>query len=700
MKILKHDFEKTSVWYLVDDEKQVSMFLIPKDMEDKVSNAWDEENGGFDARADYVHQWNIGKLVHLSLSHQPKTSGTLKFSRRLADLKYVNQEVKKDAYSISIITELVSEEGYSVIHRVRKYDGYNAFMVDCEFVNNLDREFTIDMITSVSLDNLSPFQKDDAPYKYALHRFRGGWSLEGKHISDDIEELSLEKSYSGGFITSEKFGSLGTYPVEKFFPVAVFEDKEYNVFWAIQLEHNASWQMELTRYQDTFSFSAGLADANYGLWSKKVAPKESFKTPVAYIGTSSESLEEACQNTVALGNIACDKYGEVGLPVCYNEFCTTWGEPTQEKILKYAYTLKGKNIRYVVIDAGWSVGCYGGQGGNGEWEINTEIFPDMKKMCEEIRSMGMIPGIWFEFEVTTDGAEHYKDKYDDMHLTRNSYVINIGGWRSYWDFRKPEVIEYLTEKVIGLLKDNGFGYIKVDYNANAGLGCDGAESLGEGIRQNQAAVLEFFKKIKREIPDIIIENCASGGHRLEPEMLGASAIASFSDAHEADEIPYIAANLHNLILPRQSLIWAVVHDNDTLKRIKYSMAATFLGRICLSGDVDKLSQEQWEVIDNALEFYNSCEDIIKYGITKVYGNRGRNMRYTSGTQAVFRKNDKEALLVVHAFKDPSETIQIELDSDMKISAEFYNDRVSLSGRTLIINKLDENSALAVKLERI
>ena len=30
---------------------------------------------------------------------------------------------------------------------------------------------TIDMITSVSLDNISPFQKDDAPGKYRLHRY-------------------------------------------------------------------------------------------------------------------------------------------------------------------------------------------------------------------------------------------------------------------------------------------------------------------------------------------------------------------------------------------------------------------------------------------------------------------------------------------------------------------------------------------------
>ena len=54
-------------------------------------------------------------------------------------------------------------------------------------------------------------------------------------------------------------------------------------------------------------------------------------------------------------------------------------------------------------------------------------------------------------------------------------------------------------------------------------------------------------KMKEDIPGLIVENCASGGNRLEPSMQNITDLASFSDAHEAIEIPCIAANLHNLI---------------------------------------------------------------------------------------------------------------------------------------------------------
>lgn len=523
MKINKYDFGKTHIWYLIDDKGKVSMLLIPENKVKDVAYAWDKPNGEFDARGRYTHQWGMGNLVHLQLSHHSRDINTMKFSESTKALKFASQDVEKSDNITKVITILRADEGYSVKHTLIKREKYNAFEVFCEFTNESENTYTLEFITAFSMDNLSPFIEDDGPDAYSLHRFYGGWSLEGKHKEDTLESLSLEKSYYHVITKSEKFGSLGSYPVGRYFPMAVVEDKKNNVFWAAQIAHNATWQMEYTRYSDNLSLSGSNGDCEFGAWYKNIAPDESYKTPSAYIGAVDTDLFEACQSVVSIGKEARQNYGEKGLPVCFNEFCTSWGEPTQDKMIAYANALKDRNIKYVVIDAGWSKGCYGGQRGNGDWIINEDIFPDMKKMSDQIRSMGMIPGIWFEFEATTEGADVFKSEYDNLHLKRNGVVINNGKWRTFWDFRKPEVVEYISNKVIGLLKECGFGYIKVDYNSNIGLGCDGCESLGEGLRQHTQAVYNFFKKMKEEIPDLIIENCASGGHRLEPKMLGASA---------------------------------------------------------------------------------------------------------------------------------------------------------------------------------
>ena len=56
--------------------------------------------------------------------------------------------------------------------------------------------------------------------------------------------------------------------------------------------------------------------------------------------------------------------------------------------------------------------------------------------------------------------------------------------------------EDLTKKVIGQLKAYGFEYMKMDYNDTIGIGCDGAESLGESLRQNMEASMNFIDKVK------------------------------------------------------------------------------------------------------------------------------------------------------------------------------------------------------------
>lgn len=250
-----------------------------------------------------------------------------------------------------------------------------------------------------------------------------------------------------------------------------------------------------------------------------------------------------------------------------------------------------------------------------------------------------------------------------------------------------------------MLKDNGFGYIKVDYNANIGNDVDGDCAGAENLRQHLAAVREFFVKMKNEIPDLVIENCSAGGHRLEPSMLAVSSVSSFSDAHESVEIPYIAANLHRLMLPEHSLIWAVLRSDDNEQRLVYSLAATYLGVPCISGDVDKLNAEQRAVLKRGCDFYAKLTDVLKNGDTKIYGNRSVSYRHPTGTQTVVRKSKTQALVICHAFNDTADTFEIELGAEFKLCDGFYAYNIELCGTMLIINKMKELSAAAVLLEK-
>lgn len=209
----------------------------------------------------------------------------------------------------------------------------------------------------------------------------------------------------------------------------------------------------------------------------------------------------------------------------------------------------------------------------------------------------------------------------------------------------PWVQNYLDQRVIGLLRDNGFGYLKIDYNDNIGVGCDGCESPDEGLRSRMEGTQSFFRRMKQQLPELVIENCSSGGHRLEPSMMELVSQASFSDAHECLSVPILAANLHRVIQPRQSQIWAVLRANASLDGLRYRLASTFLGRMCLSGEIFDLSPEQWQQALDAIAFYNQVKPIIRDGFTCSRHCDTRSYQHPTGWQAVLRTPGDEALLV-------------------------------------------------------
>jgi alpha-galactosidase len=313
-----------------------------------------------------------------------------------------------------------------------------------------------------------------------------------------------------------------------------------------------------------------------------------------------------------------------------------------------------------VIDDGWAERPSDGVQQNGDWIVNRRAFPQgLRATTDAIRQRGLIPGIWFEFEVINAGARAWNETTHQLH--RDGVPLQIGN-RRFWDFRDPWVHAYLEERVIGLLRENDFGYLKVDYNDTLGIGCDGAESLGEGLRQHLEGVQRFFRRLREVLPDLVIENCASGGHRAEPSMMALTAMTSFSDAHETSDVPVIAANLNRLILARQSQIWAVLRKDDPLQRISYSLAATFLGRMCLSGDVHALAPEAWRLVLAGVALYQELAPVIAHARFHRYGKFGPSYQHLTGWQAVVVEsmNDERAFVVWHVFAAPPEEIRIPL----------------------------------------
>ncbi len=532
-----------------------------------------------------------------------------------------------------------TDDGITLTSRTFRSPYSDAFEVHTDIINGSDDTVTMEMMTSF----LFPDIKADR-----VHRILSFWSAEGRLLTTDLTEINMEHSWNQMAYRVEKFGNVGSMPVRKYFPFVALEDTENHSFFAVQLYSPASWQIELIVRTDAgVTVAGGIADRDFGQWTKSLSPGERIEAPMA-VAAIGDSLEDVCDKLVKAQRPDISPVDD-HMGITFNEYCTTWGNPTIDNMKRLADKIADKGIQYLVMDSGWFSDCGNWWEYRGDWSVNKKRFPGgLKELSDYIKARGMIPGIWFEFELVSPKSGLFDDA--DHMVKKDGAPLTVGGAR-FWDMEDDHVKAYLKENVIDRLKNDGFGYIKIDYNDTMGMGCDGPEGPGENLRKKVLGTQEFFRELRREIPELVIENCSSGGHRLEPSFMALASQASFSDAHEIPALPIIAANLHRVVKPEQSQIWAVLRANDPDSRIYYSLCATFLGRMGLSGDVYDLSDHQWELVSNAIVFYQEAAPIIKDGKTTYLDNGIYRYIDPEGEQLVMRELGDKKLLVFHRYKD-------------------------------------------------
>jgi len=649
---------------------------------------------------------DVDSVVQVALTGSAASGGfaaghTMRNGATVDSLRYQGQTRTDDADTATIATTFRLPEGLTLRHVLVHALGTRALRVRTEVENSGSGDVSLDLLSSFAVMGLSSLPQRAGSEALVVHRIRSVWSAEGRVVTQTIEDLQLETSWSRHGVRVERFGQTGTLPVRKFFPFVAIEDPRNDVTWAAQLSCPSSWQMELYRRTGSLSLSGGLADFEFGHWRKTLGPGAYLESPWAFLTVVRGDLDSASQRLLDLHQGVFEKLRRGAVAPQFNEFCATWGEPSHDKVVRMVESVRGKGLKYFVIDAGWySDPLHGWEESHGDWVVSSVLFPQgLEKTVEVIRSAGMEPGIWFEIETCGRLSKAF-GKTEHL-LTREGIPIT-SGFRRFWDMEDPWVVDYLAERVIGLLRRSGFRYLKIDYNESAGVGCDGAESPGEALRRKLLSTEDFFKRIRESVPGLVVETCASGGHRLEPSMLALSDVASFSDAHECLEIPVISANLHRVMLPAQSLIWAVLRKEDALKRIVYSMAATFLGVPCLSGDVAQLTPEVWDCVEKGLAFYRSIAGIIENGFTTVHGPTQRSYRNLQGWQGVVRieNSGKRALVVVHSFSGTfPRAVEVSLGSRWKVEDVYCasGNTVWVQGNSLWVELNTEFEAVALRL---
>ena len=424
-------------------------------------------------------------------------------------------------------------------------------------------------------------------------------------------------------------------------PMIIIEDLELEKVWYFQIEGSSNWQFEIGyrgngfNEQGSLYVNANNCDERYLSWTKTLNKGEKFTPyPVAY-GCCKGGFEEAVmqlikyKRTYLRPGVPGDIY-----PLVFNDYMNClWAQPTKEKLIPLIDKASEVGCEYFCIDAGWHgvldpPHSYSTR--LGDWEPSPDRFgkEGLQGILDYIKSKNMLPGLWLEIEVCGQDSKLFQ-KPDDWFLLRNGNRIG-GGARVFFNFANFNVREYF-HGIFENLYNMGVRFIKNDYNDCIGLGVENiGTSAPDGLMQHTMAFYSFIDEIREKYPDLVIENCASGGMRQDAGILSHFHIQSTSDQEIYYKYPSIASGLLAAILPEQAGIWAYpypilfdeINNPGILDTKEYSlkmangeqtifnMVTGMLGNLYMSGMINKSDENNTKLIKEGVCVYKENRDFI------------------------------------------------------------------------------------------
>jgi alpha-galactosidase len=479
------------------------------------------------------------------------------------------------------------------------YDSFNGVPVVRRWTrvtNTGSAPVGIEYLSSAMLHSLADAQNYE--HELVIHLAFNSWMAEAQWHALRPSDLGFVENGRTSW-SEASAGSIGSWSTEKYLPMAMVENTRMGVTWFWQIEHNGSWYWEISNSSsrgiyadDVYAYLGGPDDLHSDAW-KNLKPEEAYETVPVAVGCVQGGFSDAVEALTRYRRVACERphKDNARCSVIFNDYMNClWGNPTEEKELPLIAAAAKAGCEYFVIDAGWYADLHEDWSQTiGAWQPSASRWPrSLKFVLDRIRQAGMIPGLWLEPEVA--GAKSLlAQKPDNWFLVRHGKRV-LKNSRYLLDFRNPEVRGYLDDVMARLVNEYGVGYIKMDYNVDSLQGTElNADSFGQGLLEHNRAHLAWLENLLDRYPDLIVENCGSGGGRMDYAMLSRLQIQSMTDQENYLKLPAILVGASAAVLPEQLAIWSYPLAKADADTASFNMVTAMLCRIHQSGRLDAAS---------------------------------------------------------------------------------------------------------------
>lgn len=367
---------------------------------------------------------------------------------------------------------------------------------------------------AVSLQNFFSSFLNIYAKSYYLTHFSGAWANE--------MSLTEEKLENGIKVIESKKGVRTTQTDNSAFIISVGQPatETFGECYGGALAWSGNYKMVFQN--DEWQHLSILGGINPYLSEYHLQPKERFKTPKMIYTYSSAGKGQISRNLHDWARKYSLANGDKLRPVVLNSWegaYFTFDESTLTGMMDNAAAF---GIEMFVLDDGWFGNKYprdNDKAGLGDWQTNLKKLPHgINYLTDYARSKGVRFGLWVEPEMVNPKsilAETHPEWIvqspgrDKLQL-RNQLLL---------DLSNPKVQDFIWNTIDSLLINSpGIAYIKWD--ANRHVEQAGSTYLSSGKQTHfwidyTKGLYSIYEKIRAKYPQIMLQDCSSGGGRLD-----------------------------------------------------------------------------------------------------------------------------------------------------------------------------------------
>jgi alpha-galactosidase len=305
--------------------------------------------------------------------------------------------------------------------------------------------------------------------------------------------------------------------------------------------------------------SGGLHDWQF---SKILQPDETMEgVPVVFV--LGKNMDEVSQQYARVGRNHWYPRNALSsrLPVEWNHWWPYEDAELNEVVFAENIEKAGQlGFEVCTLDAGWFGPSDAGtfwEHYRGDWHIvNQARFPNgIRRLADLTHARGMKFGIWCEIEALGSKAQLAKDHPEYV-------AIHEGERLGCVCFGNPDVQEWAYQTLARLINEYNCDWIKVDFNLDPGAGCrrtDHGHQAEDGLYEHYRGYYRTLERIHHDFPEVVLENCSSGGLRIDLGMLQRTHMTFLSDPDWPEHDLQIFWGASTMLAPNVLLHWTYSH---------------------------------------------------------------------------------------------------------------------------------------------